>query len=56
MIRFDLGGGTTASFDDTALVDTTRGMVPADQVVQGDWLRNLSGLPRLQVVATPVVE
>jgi hypothetical protein len=55
-VTFDVGNGTTVSVgSNTQPMDTQRGMIAADEVVQGDFIRNISGDPRCEVVAPPVV-
>ena len=54
-ITFDIGNGTKVHVtSDTHPMDTQRGMVPANAVIQGDSIRNMSGEPRCEVTAPPV--
>jgi len=55
-VKFDLGNGTicVVQVDDHPM-HTHRGIVPADQVVQGDRICNIGGEPFVEVVAPPVV-
>ena len=55
-IKFNLGNGTSAYVEDNAhMIDTQRGMVVADQIVQGDLICNVSGQPRNEVMSAPAV-
>ena len=56
MVKFDVGNGTTVSVQNNMQsMLTHRGPVPAQDVVQGDYICNLGGEPFLEVVASPVV-
>jgi len=56
-VTFDIGNGTSVYIENNAfLVDTQRGMVAASDVVQGDFIYNVSfTLSRNEVVSAPVV-
>jgi hypothetical protein len=55
-VKFDLGSGVTVYTEDNALlIDTQRGMIAASDVVQGDFICNVSGEPRNEVMSPPVV-
>jgi hypothetical protein len=55
-VEFDLGDGTDVRINDNSqLVKTQRGMIAADQVVQGDKILYISGHEMAEVVSTPVV-
>lgn len=55
-VKFDLGNGTSAYVEDNAhLIDTQRGMIAASDVVQGDFICNVSEQPRNEVMSAPVV-
>ena len=56
MVTFDIGnGGTTSVQVNTHLMDTQRGWIAANTVVQGDSIRFICGEARAEVVAPPVV-
>ena len=55
-VTFDIGNGTTVSvISNTHPMDTNRGIVPANLVEQGDFIRHINGDPRCEVIAPPVV-
>jgi hypothetical protein len=55
-VKFDIGNGTTVHVSDNSHpMDTQRGIVAADQVVQGDKIRHINGEMRCEVVAPPAV-
>lgn len=55
-VKFDLGNGTETTFaDNSQLVKTQRGKVPADQVVQGDMILFITGHDMATVMSPPVV-
>jgi hypothetical protein len=56
-VTFDLGNGTSAHVEDNAhLIDVLgKGMVEAQNVVQGDKICNVAGQPHNEVLSAPVV-
>jgi adenine deaminase len=56
-VKFDLGNGTTAYVEDNAhLIDViNKGMIEAQNVVQGDKICNVAGEPHNEVMSAPVV-
>jgi hypothetical protein len=55
-VEFDLGDGTDVRINDNSqLVKTQRGMIAADQVVQGDKILYVSGLEMAEITSVPVV-
>ena len=55
-VKFDIGNGTSVSVQsDTHSMRTQRGLVPANEVVQGDRICNIDGEPFVEVIAPPVV-
>ena len=55
-VKCDLGSGTVTVFDtNDQLVKTQRGMIRADELVQGDFVRYMTGQPLAEVMAPPVV-
>lgn len=56
-ITFDIGNGATVRvLNDTQNMQTTRGNVPANEVVQGDKIMYVKGYPPAEVMSPPVVE
>lgn len=55
-VTFDIGNGAKVHVtNNTHPMDTQRGLVPANAVIQGDFIRNIGGDPRKEVVDVPVV-
>ena len=55
-VECDLGNGTVTVFDtNDQLVKTQRGTIRADAIVQGDFVRYLTGQPLAEVQSAPVV-
>jgi hypothetical protein len=56
-VSLDLGGGTTVyTEDNTHLIDVLdKGMVEAQNVVQGDKICNVAGEPHNEVMSAPVI-
>lgn len=55
-VTFDIGSETNVYVEDnTHLMDTQRGTIAANTVVQGDFIRNISGEPRCEVLSPPTI-
>ncbi len=55
-VEFDLGNGMTVIAQNNAqIINTSRGLLRADEVQQGDRIEHIHGSPSCEVISPPTV-